>query len=178
MLLELLKGKIHRATVTQAELDYVGSITVDRTLLEQSGILEYEKVQIVDVNNGSRFETYTIAGEPNSGVICLNGAAARCVSVGTPSSSWPTPSSPRRRPATTGPLWSLWTGKIGSAGSATTRLTAGCPTSNFTLIQVYFKTRRKKSSFPWKTGRLLLYFWCFLSSFSERSPRGQSPWGP
>lgn len=82
MLLELLKGKIHRATVTQAELDYVGSITVDRTLLEQSGILEYEKVQIVDVNNGSRFETYTIAGEPNSGVICLNGAAARCVSVG------------------------------------------------------------------------------------------------
>ena len=80
MLLELLKGKIHRATVTQAELDYVGSITVDRTLLEQSGILEYEKVQIVDVNNGSRFETYT--GEPNSGVICLNGAAARCVSVG------------------------------------------------------------------------------------------------
>lgn len=59
----MLKAKIHRATVTQAELDYVGSITVDMDLLEQAGILEYEKVQIVDVNNGSRFETYTIAGE-------------------------------------------------------------------------------------------------------------------
>ncbi len=82
MQLEMLKGKIHRATVTQAELDYVGSITVDEELLEASGILEYEKVQIVDVNNGARFETYTICGERGSGVICLNGAAARCVSVG------------------------------------------------------------------------------------------------
>ena len=82
MTLEMLKGKIHRATVTQAELNYVGSITVDSDLLEKSGILEYEKVQIVDVDNGSRFETYTIAGEAGSGVICLNGAAARCVSVG------------------------------------------------------------------------------------------------
>ncbi len=82
MKIELLKGKIHRATVVQAELDYVGSITVDEALLEASGILEYEKVQIVDVNNGSRFETYTIAGERGSGMICLNGAAARCVSVG------------------------------------------------------------------------------------------------
>ena len=82
MTIEMLKGKIHRATVTQAELDYVGSITVDRDLLEASGILEYEKVQIVDINNGSRFETYTIAGERGSGTICLNGAAARCVSVG------------------------------------------------------------------------------------------------
>ncbi len=82
MQLEMLKGKIHRATVVQAELDYVGSITVDEALLEESGILEYEKVQIVDVNNGSRFETYTIAGERGSGMICLNGAAARCVSVG------------------------------------------------------------------------------------------------
>lgn len=61
MTLELLKGKIHRATVVQAELDYVGSITVDEALLEAAGILEYEKVQIVDVNNGSRFETYTIS---------------------------------------------------------------------------------------------------------------------
>lgn len=78
----MLKGKIHRATVVQAELDYVGSITVDEELLEKSGILEYEKVQIVDVNNGNRFETYTIAGERGSGMICLNGAAARCVSVG------------------------------------------------------------------------------------------------
>ena len=82
MLVEMLKGKIHRATVVQAELDYVGSITVDEELLEKSGILEYEKVQIVDVNNGNRFETYTIAGERGSGMICLNGAAARCVSVG------------------------------------------------------------------------------------------------
>ena len=75
----MLKGKIHRATVTQAELDYVGSITVDMDLLDAAGILEYEKVQIVDINNGERFETYTIAGERGSGVICLNGAAARCV---------------------------------------------------------------------------------------------------
>ena len=78
----MLKAKIHRATVTQAELDYVGSITVDIDLLEQAGILEYEKVQIVDVNNGSRFETYTIAGERGSGVMCLNGAAARMVQTG------------------------------------------------------------------------------------------------
>ena len=78
----MLKGKIHRATVIQAELDYVGSITVDEELLEAAGILEYEKVQIVDVNNGSRFETYTICGERGSGMICLNGAAARCVSTG------------------------------------------------------------------------------------------------
>lgn len=63
MTITMLKAKIHRAIVTQAELDYVGSITVDMDLLEQAGILEYEKVQIVDVNNGSRFETYTIAGE-------------------------------------------------------------------------------------------------------------------
>lgn len=82
MKLTMLKGKIHRATVRQAELDYVGSITVDPELMEAAGILEYEKVAIVDINNGSRFETYTIAGEPGSGMICLNGAAARCVSQG------------------------------------------------------------------------------------------------
>ena len=82
MTIEMLKGKIHRATVVQAELNYVGSITVDQDLLDASGILEYEKVQIVDIDNGSRFETYTIAGEAGSGMICLNGAAARCVSVG------------------------------------------------------------------------------------------------
>ena len=82
MTLEMLKGKIHRATVVQAELDYVGSITVDEELLKAAGILEYEKVQIVDINNGSRFETYTICGERGSGMICLNGAAARCVSTG------------------------------------------------------------------------------------------------
>lgn len=78
----MLKGKLHRATVTEADLNYVGSITVDRDLLEASGIYEYEKVHIVDINNGNRFETYTIAGEPGSGIICLNGAAARCVQTG------------------------------------------------------------------------------------------------
>ena len=82
MTIKMLKAKIHRATVTQAELDYVGSITVDMDLLEQAGILEYEKVQIVDVNNGSRFETYTNAGERGSGVICLNGSAALKVHKG------------------------------------------------------------------------------------------------
>lgn len=82
MMVNMLKGKIHRATVVQAELDYVGSITVDEELLEAAGIYEYECVQIVDINNGNRFETYTIAGERGSGLICLNGAAARQVQVG------------------------------------------------------------------------------------------------
>ena len=87
MVMTMLKGKIHRATVVQAELDYVGSITIDEALMEASGITEYEQVQIVDVNNGKRFETYVIAGEKNSGMICLNGAAshpmaARMVQVG------------------------------------------------------------------------------------------------
>ena len=82
MNIRMLKGKIHRATVTQAELNYVGSITVDIKLLEAAGILEYEMVQIVDVENGNRFETYTIAGEADSGMICLNGAAARQVQIG------------------------------------------------------------------------------------------------
>ncbi|MDU5559725.1 aspartate 1-decarboxylase [Anaerococcus vaginalis] len=77
MEIEMLKGKIHRATVTQAELDYVGSITVDEALLDAAGIREYQKVQVVNINNGNRIETYTIAGEKDSGVICLNGAAAR-----------------------------------------------------------------------------------------------------
>ncbi len=82
MTLEMLKSKIHRATVTQAELNYVGSITIDETLMEEAGIFEYEKVQIADVDNGARFETYVIAGEKGSGIICLNGAAARMVSTG------------------------------------------------------------------------------------------------
>ncbi len=82
MTLEMLKGKIHRATVVQAEVDYVGSITVDADLLDASGILEYEKVAVVDINNGNRLETYTIAGERGSGMICLNGAAAKLVDVG------------------------------------------------------------------------------------------------
>ena len=82
MTVTMLKGKIHRAVVKQAEINYVGSITVDPELMEAAGIYEYELVQIVDVENGNRFETYTIAGEPGSGMICLNGAAARQVQVG------------------------------------------------------------------------------------------------
>ena len=82
MTVEMLKSKIHRAAVVQAEPDYVGSITVDQALLDASGILEYEKVLVVDVENGNRLETYTIAGEKGSGMICLNGAAARLVNVG------------------------------------------------------------------------------------------------
>lgn len=82
MMLTMLKGKIHRATVTQADLDYVGSITVDEDLLDAAGILEYQRVEIANVNNGARFATYTIAGERGSGIICLNGAAAHCASVG------------------------------------------------------------------------------------------------
>ena len=78
----LLKAKILRAVVTQADLDYVGSITIDAGLLREAGILEYEKVEIADVDNGSRFQTYAIAGEEGSGIICLNGAAAKCVNVG------------------------------------------------------------------------------------------------
>ena len=82
MQLTMLKGKIHRAVVKQSELNYVGSITIYPKLMEAAGILEYEQVQIVDVENGNRFETYTIDGEPGSGMICLNGAAARQVQVG------------------------------------------------------------------------------------------------
>ncbi|MDD3221273.1 MAG: aspartate 1-decarboxylase [Clostridia bacterium] len=82
MNLTMLKGKIHRATVVQAELNYVGSITIDEDLLEASGICEYEQVHIVDIDNGERFTTYAIAGERGSGMICLNGAAARMVQVG------------------------------------------------------------------------------------------------
>ena len=82
MMLTMLKGKIHRATVKQAEIDYIGSITIDSELMEAAGILEYEKVQVADVNNGKRLETYVIAGEPGSGMICLNGAAAHYVEVG------------------------------------------------------------------------------------------------
>ncbi len=82
MFLHMLKSKIHRATITDANIDYVGSITIDSELMEQSGIHEFEKVQIADVNNGARLETYVIAGDPGSGCICLNGAAARLCNVG------------------------------------------------------------------------------------------------
>lgn len=82
MQVEILKSKIHRAVVTQAELNYVGSITIDEDLMDAGFILENEKVQIVNVNNGERIETYVIKGERGSGVICLNGPAARRVQVG------------------------------------------------------------------------------------------------
>ena len=78
----MLGGKIHRATVTEADLNYVGSITIDQDLLDAAGICVNEKVQIVNNNNGARLETYTIPGERGSGVICLNGAAARLVQKG------------------------------------------------------------------------------------------------
>ena len=77
MLRTMCKGKIHRATVTQADLNYVGSITIDQDLLDAANIYPYEKVQVVNINNGSRLETYTLVGARRSGVICLNGAAAR-----------------------------------------------------------------------------------------------------
>lgn len=77
MTISALKSKIHRAVITQAELDYIGSITIDEQLMEAAGLYEYEHVHVVNVNSGSRIETYVIAGERGSGVICLNGAAAR-----------------------------------------------------------------------------------------------------
>ena len=82
MFVTMMKSKIHCATVTQAELNYMGSITIDGTLIKAAGLLPGEKVQIVNNNNGARLETYVIEGEDNSGTICLNGAAARMVQVG------------------------------------------------------------------------------------------------
>lgn len=82
MLIEMMKSKIHRVTVTEANLNYIGSITIDRALLKAANILEGERVWIVDNNNGERFDTYTIGGEEGSGIVCLNGAAARKVQPG------------------------------------------------------------------------------------------------
>ena len=90
MFIQVFKSKIHRATVTQADLNYIGSITIDEALIEAANIMEGERVQIVNNNNGARFETYVIRGERNSGVICLNGAAARLV-----------PNSPKSRAVST-----------------------------------------------------------------------------
>lgn len=78
----MLKGKIHRATVTEANVDYEGSITIDPLLMDAAHFVEFEQVQVLDINNGSRLTTYAIAGEPGSGVICINGAAARLVNEG------------------------------------------------------------------------------------------------
>ena len=82
MILTMLKAKIHRAVVTEANLNYTGSITIDKNLMEASGINEYEQVHVVDIDNGNRLETYVIAGPRDSGIICLNGAAARLVLAG------------------------------------------------------------------------------------------------
>jgi len=82
MFIQVLKSKIHRATVTDADLNYVGSITIDADLLEKADIIENEKLQVLNINNGARFETYAIAGERGSGIVCVNGAAARLVQKG------------------------------------------------------------------------------------------------
>lgn len=82
MRIDVLKSKIHRARITQAELHYVGSITLDEALMESANLIEGEKVQVVNINNGERLETYVIRGERNSGTVCLNGPAARKASVG------------------------------------------------------------------------------------------------
>jgi aspartate 1-decarboxylase len=82
MMIQIFKSKIHQATVTQADLNYIGSITIDETLMEASNLIEGERVQVVNLNNGERLETYVIKGKRDSGVICLNGPAARKVAVG------------------------------------------------------------------------------------------------
>jgi aspartate 1-decarboxylase len=82
MMVTICKSKIHRVRVTEADLDYEGSITIDRTLIQEAGILPYEKVQVVNLNNGARFETYVLVGKADSGTVCLNGPAARLGQVG------------------------------------------------------------------------------------------------
>ena len=131
MMLNMLKGKIHRATVVQAEVDYVGSITIDEDLMDAAGILEYEKVQVADVNNGSRLETYVIAGERGSGMICLNGAAARFVSVGDKVIIM---CYAQTRPAASSPTWSLSTRTTTSLASRATRSTASWRTWRRTRV--------------------------------------------
>ena len=82
MQIEILKSKIHRVTVTEANLNYIGSVTIDEDLMDAANLIEFEKVSILNINNGERFDTYVIKGGRNTGVICLNGAAARKVAVG------------------------------------------------------------------------------------------------
>ncbi len=82
MMIEIVKSKIHRVTVTEADLQYVGSISIDEDLMEASNLIEGEKVQVLDINNGERLETYVIKGERNTGQICINGPAARKIAVG------------------------------------------------------------------------------------------------
>jgi aspartate 1-decarboxylase len=82
MIIEMMKCKIHRAPVTEADLDYVGSITIDENLMDEAGLIEYEKVHVLDITNGNRLETYVIKGKRGSGEICINGAAAHLVTQG------------------------------------------------------------------------------------------------
>lgn len=82
MMIEILKSKLHRATITQANLNYIGSISIDEDLMDAANLIEFEKVQVVNINNGERLETYVIRGERGSGIISLNGAAARKAQVG------------------------------------------------------------------------------------------------
>ncbi|MBU6274624.1 MAG: aspartate 1-decarboxylase [Bacteroidia bacterium] len=82
MWIQMVKSKLHRVKVTQAELHYIGSITIDKRLMEAAGLMAYERVQVVNINNGERLETYVIEGEADSGIICLNGPAARKAQVG------------------------------------------------------------------------------------------------
>ena len=82
MTIEVLKSKIHRVTVTEANLNYIGSITIDEDLMDAANLIEFEKVHVLNINNGERFTTYVIKGKRNSGIICLNGAAARKVQCG------------------------------------------------------------------------------------------------
>ena len=82
MLIEMLKGKIHRATVTEADLNYMGSLTLDEDLIDAAGLKEYEKIQVLDITNGNRIETYIIRGERGSGQVCINGAAAHLIHEG------------------------------------------------------------------------------------------------
>ena len=82
MIIEALKGKIHRATVTEADLNYIGSLTLDEDLMDAAGLIEFEKIQVLDITNGNRLETYVIKGKRGSGEVCINGAAAHLVNKG------------------------------------------------------------------------------------------------
>ena len=82
MIIEALKGKIHRATVTEADLNYIGSLTLDENLMVAAGLIEFEKIQVLDITNGNRLETYVIKGERGSGEVCINGAAAHLINKG------------------------------------------------------------------------------------------------
>jgi aspartate 1-decarboxylase len=121
--LSVLKAKIHRATVTEADLHYVGSITIDQDLMDAAGLLSYEKVLVADIDNGNRLETYIIAGPRGSGIICLNGASAASSAPATASSSWPSAPCPPKKPRPIARPSSLSTRKTRSLKSPITKST-------------------------------------------------------